>query len=96
MTDKTTCDETCIDCNPGAAHLGEGMTINPREWTALDEHGTQIWVYGDRSVDIVVQVAELGDQIRQFRDENDRLRRENRRLRDQIDRLCREIAEVKP
>ena len=52
MTDKTACDENCIDCNPGAAHLGETMTIAPGEWTSLDDHGTQIWVYGDQPVDI--------------------------------------------
>lgn len=56
MTDQTSCADNCIDCNPGAAHLGEGMTVNPGEWTPLDDHGTEIYVYGDQPVDIVVKL----------------------------------------
>lgn len=74
MTDKTACDETCIDCCPGAAHLGETMTVAPGVWTPLDDHGTEIYVYGDQAVGIAVQTAEVGDEIRRLRGEIDRLR----------------------
>ncbi|GAA0493879.1 hypothetical protein Ade02nite_21010 [Paractinoplanes deccanensis] len=56
MIDKNTCGDDCIECNPGAAHLGEGMTIEPEKWTPIDDNGTEIYVYGDRSVDIVVRL----------------------------------------
>ncbi len=71
-----TCPDDCLDCNPGAAHLGEGMTIRPCEWTPIDDHGTQIYLYGDQSADIVIQIAPVDDEVRQLRaafDEIDRL-----------------------
>jgi hypothetical protein len=59
--------KTCLDCNPGAAHLGDTMTIDPRVWTPLDDHGTQLYVYGDQRVDIAVQTADVDDEVRQLR-----------------------------
>lgn len=55
MTDKNTCGDDYLDCNPGAANLGDTMTVQPREWTPLDNDGTQIYLYGDSAVDIAVQ-----------------------------------------
>jgi hypothetical protein len=49
--------ENCLDCNPGAAHLGETATIPPGEWWPLDDHGTEIYAYGDQPVDIAYQVG---------------------------------------
>lgn len=43
---------------PSPAQLGDTMTINPGEWTSLDDNGTEIYLYGDRSVDVAVRVAD--------------------------------------
>lgn len=43
------------------ATLGEGLTVTPGEWTPLDDAGTQIYLYGDRPADIVVQP--VGDDL---------------------------------
>lgn len=48
--------EHCLDCNPGAAHLGDSMTVEPNEWTSIDDNGTEIYLYGDQSVEIVVRL----------------------------------------
>lgn len=56
--------DSCLDCNPGAAHLGDTLTVQPREWTPLDDNGTQICVYGDQPVDVAVQPADISNQIR--------------------------------
>jgi hypothetical protein len=66
--------EHCLDCNPGAAQLGETMTVDPREWTPLDDHGTEIYVYGDQPVDIAYQ-AGAEDEIRQLREALDQIGR---------------------
>nr|WP_221374519.1 hypothetical protein [Actinoplanes polyasparticus] len=57
MNDKDTCgDSGCIDCNPSPAQLGDSMTVQPGEWTSIDDNGTEIWLYGDQAVDIVVRL----------------------------------------
>jgi len=48
--------EHCFDCNPGAAQEGDSMTVKPREWTPIDDNGTEIYLYGDQPVDIVVKL----------------------------------------
>lgn len=56
MTDKN-CGDDCIDCNPNPAQLGASLTLDPEEWTPLDDNGTEIWLYGDQPVTIVVRSA---------------------------------------
>lgn len=67
--------EHCIDCNPGAAHLGDTTTIRPGEWTPLDEIGTEIYVYGDQPVDIAVQTSSTEDEVRHLRNAFDSIAR---------------------
>lgn len=67
---------------PSPAELGDTMTVEPGEWTPLDDYGTQLYVYGDRSVDIAVQAAEQGDEVCQLRAEVDRLREQLTERRD--------------
>ena len=69
MTDNN-CGEACIDCNPGAAHLGDTMTITPGEWTPLDDNGTQIYLYGDQPADVAVQIQPAPARI-SFREADD-------------------------
>lgn len=52
---------------PSPAELGDTTTLDPGEWTPLDEIGTQIYVYGDRPVDVAVQYAEVEAEVRQLR-----------------------------
>jgi hypothetical protein len=47
----------CLDCNPGATQDGDGMTVQPGEWTPIDDNGTEIYVYGEQPVDIVVRLT---------------------------------------
>ena len=54
-TDKPRCGGNCLHCNPGAAHLGDTMTIQPKQWTPIDDHGTEIYLYGDQPADVAVQ-----------------------------------------
>lgn len=54
---------------PSPAELGDTMAVAPGEWTPLDDEGTQIYVYGDQPIDIAFQRAEVGDEIRQLREE---------------------------
>lgn len=65
MTDHDA--EHCLDCNPSPAELGDTLTVNPRVWTPLDDHGTKIYMYRDQPVDIAVQIAPVDDEIRQLR-----------------------------
>lgn len=48
------------EIEPSPAQLGETTTLLPRTWTSLDDHGTQIFVYGDQRVDIAFQAADFG------------------------------------
>lgn len=52
---------------PSPAELGDTTTLAPGEWTPLGEIGTQIYVYGDQSVDIAIQYAEVESEVRQLR-----------------------------
>jgi hypothetical protein len=64
------------ELEPSPAQLGDTMTVAPGEWTPLDDHGTEIYLYGTRSADIAVQTAAVDDEVRQLRaafDEIDRL-----------------------
>lgn len=45
------------DNGPSPAQLGDTMTLAPGEWTPLDDNGTEIYVYGDRPVDIALQLG---------------------------------------
>jgi hypothetical protein len=72
MTDRSSLD----DLEPSPAQMGDTMTVTACEWTPLDDHGTQIYVYGDQPVDIAVQIADVDDEVRQLRaalDQIDRL-----------------------
>jgi hypothetical protein len=74
MTDHDV--DSCLDCTPSPAELGDTLTVDPRVWTPLDDHGTQLYVYGDQQVEIAVQIAPVDDEIRQLRrafDDIDRL-----------------------
>lgn len=64
------------DLEPSPAQLGDTMTVAPGEWTPLDDRGTEIYLYGDRPVDIAVQAAEQNDEVRQLHAEIARLRAE--------------------
>jgi hypothetical protein len=55
------------DLSPSPAQLGDTMTVEPGKWTPLDEIGTQVYVYGDQSVDVAIQYAEVESEIRQLR-----------------------------
>lgn len=55
------------DREPSPAELGDTMTVEPGAWTPLDEIGTEIYVYGDRPVDIAVQYAAVESELRQLR-----------------------------
>jgi hypothetical protein len=61
---------------PSPAQLGETMTLDAGEWTSLDDHGTQIYLYGEQPVDIAFQTAAQPDEIRQLRTENTQLHAE--------------------
>ena len=54
------------DVGPSPAQLGETVSVTAGEWTALDDY-TQIWVYGDRSVDIAFQTTDVDDELRELR-----------------------------
>lgn len=54
------------DLGPSPAQTGETMTVAPGEWEPLDDHGTQIYVYGDQSIDIAFRASDADDQIRQL------------------------------
>lgn len=43
---------------PSPAQLGDTMTVAPNEWTPLDDYGTEIYVYGDQPITLVVRPAE--------------------------------------
>lgn len=58
---------TTDDLEPSPAQMGETMTVTAGEWTPLDDHGTQIYVYGDRDVDIAFQTADVDDELRNMR-----------------------------
>lgn len=45
------------ESGPSPAQLGDTMTLVPGEWTPLDDNGTEIYVYGDRPVDIALQLG---------------------------------------
>lgn len=51
---------------PSPAEMGETMTVAPGVWAPLDDLGTQIYVYGERPVDIAVQRAEADNEIRRL------------------------------
>jgi hypothetical protein len=55
LTDVLDGAEPDDDLGPSPAQMGETMTVAAGEWTPLDDHGTQIYVYGCRSVDIAFQ-----------------------------------------
>lgn len=55
------------DLEPSPAELGDTMTITPGEWTPLDDHGAEIYLYGDQPADIAFQVAAEKPQVT-FRD----------------------------
>lgn len=55
------------DLEPSPAQLGDTMTVLPGEWTPLDDHGTEIYVYGDQPIDVAVQIAAVDDEVRQLR-----------------------------
>jgi hypothetical protein len=46
------------DLEPSPAELGDTMTVQPGEWTPLDDHGTEIYLYGDQPADVAVQFAD--------------------------------------
>ena len=75
------------DLGPSPAELGDTMTVEAGEWTPLDDIGTQIYVYGDRPVDIAVQVAEVDNEIR-------RLRAQVEQLSKQLDSRARSEARL--
>lgn len=64
------------DLEPSPAQLGETMSVDPGEWTPLDDLGTEIYVYGDRPVDVAVQRADVDDEIRALREDVARMRAE--------------------
>lgn len=61
---------------PSPAQMGETATVPPGEWWPLDDHGTQIWVYGGKAVDIAYQVGAEG---------------ELQRLRETVERMSRRL-----
>jgi hypothetical protein len=54
---------------PSPAEMGDTTTLDPGEWTPLDEIGTQLYVYGDQPVDVAIQYAEVESEVRQLRRE---------------------------
>lgn len=72
------------DLHPSPAQMGDTMTVEPGEWTPLDDHGTQLYVYGDQPVDVAIQHAEVGDEIRRLTAERDKAQQE----RDALARRC--------
>jgi hypothetical protein len=56
MTDAPHDAETCTDCSPSPAEQGDSMTVEPGKWTSIDDEGTEIYLYGGQSVDIVVRL----------------------------------------
>lgn len=43
--------------DPSPAEIGDTMTVEPGEWTPLDEHGTEVYLYGDQPVTLAIQTA---------------------------------------
>ncbi len=64
------------ELEPSPAEMGDTMTVVPGEWTPLDDHGTEIYLYGDQPVDIALQTADQDDEVRQIQAEVARLRAE--------------------
>jgi hypothetical protein len=82
------------DLEPSPAELGETATVAPGEWTPLDDHGTQLYVYGNQPVNIAVQTADVDDEVRQLHAEVDRLGAELETMRFVAQGNKRHVAET--
>lgn len=40
---------------PSPAELGDTITVTPNEWTPIGDNGTEIYVYGDQPITLVVR-----------------------------------------